>query len=349
MRRKSILLLLISYSMLIPPKAARSADTRLTVQVIDMDSGMPVDRGHVYVMMPLSRTRDQDALREFLDLKFEGLPNRGDNRAGKPRRSGSADILLTRLGAGRHELRGLMPGDYYLTVFVDGYGYELRRIKIGTGDEKLEVRLGRSVALRGWIRDEQGRSLEGAEVTAVWADESVVGLLGDLPVISGGLTPTATTLSSGEFVLDTHIIPNKPFVIQVCYPGLLPYRSALFTGPPGKLLEVELTVPDHQGLDFSGSVVDEEGAPLEGATVRLSRLRTEEGLTGRILDALSTPGLERSSHQRAVTDSNGFFHFRNLYEGNYRITARKSGFKGIAHRHRLEASSNQLRIRLLKK
>jgi carboxypeptidase family protein len=116
--------------------------------------------------------------------------------------------------------------------------------------QSLEIRFGETIRVSGYILDEDGAAVSGANVRAERC--------GALPVVS---TDVAHTDSEGRFYLAS--VPPGPALIRVDkrgYGSVKPYFDLKADAPP-----IEITLgPD---AELAGHVIDAGGQPIAGANV----------------------------------------------------------------------------------
>lgn len=182
-------------------------------------------------------------------------------------------------------------------------GYALRSTILHTaGHEQLadvEIRLDRCSPLRGRVVDEFGAPVENARVRAGFSRRS-----------------TALTDARGEFALDHLDDDEEMWVVFVENEGFTSKQHQI-DGPEERAKPLILTL--ERGLDLEGRVVDENGAPLRGATVYA--------------------GFSPHADPRvnAVSHDDGSFLLRNVSRNEVRVGAELAGFAPHSHEVHLPA------------
>jgi hypothetical protein len=222
-------------------------------------------------------------------------------------------------GAGGFGLGPLPPGRYRVTA--TGEGFTLRRSvsvdlrQPGPG-EAIALELLRGARLLGRVTTPAGAPIAGARVRCAGAEvddlavrAGVLPLAAEAAAMPPGAAPavgdaqSTVTDSRGRFSLDG-LVPGR-YRIAVVHDGYQPLgtEAVVQAGEARDLGALALV----QGFPVRGRVLDEAGAPLEGARVAVSA-----GAGG----ATGLPG--------AVTDGAGQFALA-LAPGRYRVTATAEG------------------------
>jgi uncharacterized surface anchored protein len=119
---------------------------------------------------------------------------------------------------------------------------------------------------------------------------------------AGGGRSSGQTDGDGRYDLEG--LSDGPYEVSVQGQGVGYRKSFQISGDTNG----DIALP---GTSLSGSVRDESGQPIEGADVQAE--------TGQETQAFSV--------KRGVTDSNGSYSIEDLDPGNYRVTARKTGYR----------------------
>jgi len=229
-----------------------------------------------------------------------------------------------------------LPGDTLLAAVLAGSGPDTvgvrvelaRRLPPGAACEQ-DLLVGRGGSLRGWVVDERGRPVPGAEVFGWNLPSHRVGLAAGTPV-------ERRTLSSadGEFTL-TALGPE--FTLAASAPGhaalkllcgrvgegvVIDGTQPSGTAPGGPGEPSALTIVLSPARTIRGRVVDERGLPLAGATVMIP-------MQWNSLEPSFTTALEVSRCsppvRRQVSDSDGSFAFEDCGSAAYLVNVRHPG------------------------
>jgi hypothetical protein len=223
--------------------------------------------------------------------------------------------------SGAFTLGPLSPGSYRLTAARPGY--VLRSAPTvelgGMGGQPPPVLLEllRGARVVGRVTDARGVPAASAHVRCLAsAMDDLTVESGPLPLAaeaaalpSGagralGSTRSATADAHGRFTVED-LIPGR-YRVEVAHPGSEPMRTDELTLAPGERRDLG-TLALRAGFPVEGRVVDEGGAPLEGARVIAARV-----------------GEGDDSGLYAATDGGGAFSLA-LPEGHYRLTASAPG------------------------
>ncbi len=244
-----------------------------------------------------------------------GRPLAGVRLLARGRQGGS---FVARSGAdGRYAMRGLSPQRYTLTADDERFVSWSHPLTLVAGQpESQDVALVRGAALSGRVVDEQGAPIEGARLRLTRSGENVFqafvrSLQGEGAARSG---------RDGTFRA-TRLAPGERQRLDVQHDDFEERTIAGVSLAPGGVRS-GLTIVMRRGLSIRGTVKDENGRPLAGAEVTLSRARTLRAGRGGAQLSLVGPG----SEVRRESGPDGSFAFRGLSAGNYSIAARRSGF-----------------------
>jgi protocatechuate 3,4-dioxygenase beta subunit len=119
---------------------------------------------------------------------------------------------------------------------------------------------------------------------------------------AGGGRSSGQTDGDGRYDLEG--LNDGPYEVSVQGQGVGYRKSFQISGDTNG----DIALP---GTSLSGTVRDESGQPIDGADVQAE--------TGQETQAFSV--------KRGVTDSNGSYSIEDLDPGNYRVTARKTGYR----------------------
>ena len=224
-------------------------------------------------------------------------------------------------GSGAFAIGPLSPGSYRLTSARAGY--VLRRaptvdlVASGAEPPSVLLELLRGAHVTGRVTDARGAPAASAHVRCVAsAMDDLTVESGPLPLAaeaaalpSGagralGTTRSAIADAHGRFTVDD-LIPGR-YRVELAHAGSEPMRTDELTLAPGERRDLG-TLALRDGFPLEGRVVDDSGAPLEGARV---------GAAGGADD--SAAGLY------AVSDGAGSFSIA-LPAGHYRLTASAPG------------------------
>jgi protocatechuate 3,4-dioxygenase beta subunit len=219
--------------------------------------------------------------------------------------SEDGSFVLDNVPPGRLELIVEAPG--YVEGRVPGLLVEEGKTIGG-----VEVALDTGVRLFGRVTGPDGAAVPGVLVSAE-EDRGLVMMTSD----------RTTTDGAGEYAIEAVEPAEKTFIFRK--EGFLTERKTVKLA--GR--EVRLDVRLSRGREVTGTVVDENGVPLAGASVSARSAVQDSGM--RI----------------TRTDSNGAFRFEGLAPGRYTFRAEKSGYvTGEARDIDLDAAMAGVRISL---
>ncbi len=244
-----------------------------------------------------------------------GRPLPGVRLLARGRQGGS---FVARSGAGgRYALRGLSPQRYTLSADDERFVAWSRPLTLVAGQpESQDIALVRGATLAGRVVSEQGLPIEGARLRFTRGGESVVqafvrSLQGEGVARSG---------RDGSFKA-TRLAPGDRQRLDVQHDDFEERTIGGVSLLPGATRS-GFTIVMRRGLSLRGTVKDENGRPLAGAEVTLSRARTLRAGRGGVQMSLVGPG----SDVRRESGPDGGFEFRGLSPGDYSVAARRSGF-----------------------
>lgn len=167
---------------------------------------------------------------------------------------------------------------------------------------------------------EDGQPVAGAELTL----EERRAPTGNVEIRIGGpseLPVAATTDAAGRFRL-TGIDPARPWGLLVKGPGFAPARVDLGALDPRRPLR-DVSVTLEPGHTVTGTLEDEAGRPVPGATVTLSHRARIPGMGGvRVI----SPGGDQGADIEAASDRSGRFTLKGVPEGHFGLTVERAGF-----------------------
>ncbi|HSK76092.1 MAG TPA: carboxypeptidase-like regulatory domain-containing protein [Thermoanaerobaculia bacterium] len=199
---------------------------------------------------------------------------------------------------GAFVFEGVAPGPINLSAMAPRrQNAELQGLEVRAGQElaNVDLVLAPAATIEGRILSPTGRPVPGAEVVVQEAGEN--GMIGFARL-------RATADGDGFYVLDG--VPPGPRTLAASAEG---YRRSV-RDLDVKAGENALDFDLETGLEVSGRVVDDSGAPVAGAQVLLS------------------PGVPSPDMPRMLTDADGVFRFTGLTEGSFLLRATKAGYAG---------------------
>jgi protocatechuate 3,4-dioxygenase beta subunit len=231
---------------------------------------------------------------------------------------GQGGEYLERSGPdGRYSIRGLAPQAYKLTVEDDRFVPWSRTVKVAPGQpETQDVPLSRAATLAGRVVDEEGRPIEGALVQVSRGGENIFRAF--LRSVEG--QGAVRTSRDGSFRA-ARLEPGENQRLDVRHDEYEERSLGGISLSPG-MTRSGVSIVLRRGLSIRGVVKDEEGRPLAGAQVDLSRALTMRGGRGGMEVSFVGPGTE----VRRETGADGRFEFRGLKAGDYGVSARRPGF-----------------------
>ncbi|MFN7134928.1 MAG: carboxypeptidase regulatory-like domain-containing protein, partial [Myxococcales bacterium] len=227
-----------------------------------------------------------------------------------PQRARDGDSA-TSAADGSFRLEGLRPGAYTVDVRHEGFRSESLETKAPARD--VTVVLDRGGGLRGTVLEEDGRPVAGVDVRANALDASNHSSAHARSDARGRFTLEG--LADGEYAL----LATEAVTSDEEEPGVTrtaTARARVRKGTPGDVL-----LRFERGLEISGQVVDEAGAPVDGARVTA----VNAGATRGGADARRAAAEMTMSSARSGKD--GSFTVAWLRPGAYRLTAGKEGFR----------------------
>ncbi len=233
------------------------------------------------------------------------------------RAEGQAAFLGRSGPDGRYAIRGLPPRTWRLSADDDRFVAWSRSVTVAAGQsETQDVPLARAATLAGRVVSEDGTPIEGAIVQVVRGGEAVVQAFIRSLEGEGGVR----TGRDGSFRA-TRLAPGENQRIDVRHED---YEERAIGGLSlaAGTTRSGVTVILRRGLSVRGVVKDDDGRPLAGVEVTLSRARTLRAGRGGVQMSFIGPG----SQVRRETGADGRFEFRGLKAGDYTVSARRPGF-----------------------
>ncbi len=210
--------------------------------------------------------------------------------------SGAARKAVATDPRGEYRLSGLPAGVAFITA--ESSEYPLERVSLTISDEsevtRRDISLRRGATVGGLVLDTSGAPVSGAEVSLAFQ--------------RGKQTLTA---KDGRFTL-TGLPVDRLVRLVAKAEGYVPGRSGDLRMKTGEVFEdVELVLS--QGGRVTGRVLNADGKPAAGATVRL---------------VPTTPGVGLASVPTAVSGPDGRFEVAPVAPGDHKATARLAGTLG---------------------
>ncbi len=256
---------------------------------------------------------------------------------------GDGPISLTAGARGEFRLGPLSPGSYRLSVNQSGLMPLVETFEVDWGqDLDLGVlRVDRGETITGWVRLEEGSTIEGARVVGIPMKIGFLNAGSAVGDVMSGRT-AASTDASGAFKLSGLV--NGPYRLTATYPGRASGIKKDIR-PGGEPVELVLA----RGFTLAGRVVAKAGgAPVPGVRVEAGGVQAETDREGRFL----LEGVVRE-------DSSPSFMFFGMSETNdsresdaserrrsVSIKASKSGYLTARETVRAGEGSPEVRIEL---
>ncbi|MHC5040078.1 MAG: carboxypeptidase-like regulatory domain-containing protein, partial [Planctomycetota bacterium] len=210
----------------------------------------------------------------------------------------------------------LPPGEYTLRMKMRGFVRDPRTprtLVVSSATLRVQVPLSVASRLSGTVRDERGRPVGNAGVTAR---------------IRGGAPVRTVTGGTGMFAMD---VPPGIFRVVVTHPEFAPAFSEPIRAIRGEDPVVDIVLDP--GIPLEGIVETAEGVPIPGAEVRAQRIGPVPELT--------------FFYEAGETDGEGAFRFGHLGEGEHVVAAKGSGFVEGSRRVFVPVKGGPLRVVLV--
>lgn len=192
---------------------------------------------------------------------------------------------------GRFVINDVEAGKVHLTTKLDGYAVEHQTISLHPGETKsVELSLLKPAALRGIVRNPDGRPLAGATVRVLYPVDAPE--VGEIRTTYQWETGQASSDERGGFMISVH--PEKPFIVEASHPDFLTAVSAprqMKSMKKGEALSLGL----ESGVTLSGVLKDADGNAIQGAQVRLIETGARRAIPGFVSDALLDQQLRLAS------------------------------------------------------
>ncbi len=227
------------------------------------------------------------------------------SESGEPVSGAEVELRSTLMWSARTDVEGVAvlsgvgPGWRTLAVRADGYAPASRMITQApsSADKEVEIQLARGASVAGRVLSGQGKPIAGARVWATSVSEP-------FPVIDPRLDAVVTR-EDGTWRMAA--LPAGSFRFSAAAASYAETTSAPFVfdgGTPRDDVELRMD----EGGTIAGRVVDLQGAPVAGATVRATGV-------GRVWWGLA---------RETATDASGAFRLSGLPRRRFEIVARKA-------------------------
>ena len=211
---------------------------------------------------------------------------------------------------GRFRVEGVAPGRLVATVTANGFlRFEERGLEVAPGEDLdgLRFELERGHTVTGRVYDDSGRPLPEARVELVRQSDARL------------LVPRSSATADADGVYELTGVPAGEHSLASQHEGFVRQVRDLTVVEGENRLDFRL----RPGLAVSGRVVDETGAPVDGAEVAL-------------VGHGSMPGLGRGTE---TSDEAGAFRIEGVEPGSYRLMAQKSGFAATTAEEPVEVTA----------
>lgn len=177
------------------------------------------------------------------------------------------------------------------------------------GNFQIDFELEPAVSTSGHIVDSAGQPVSGALIRIVYPGEAP-------PPRDYEETGNVETDSLGRFHLP-FVKSQSRFVLEILKPGLLPAHSQELTARGKPIANIVIPVQLRPGLTLSGRVVDDAGAPVEGAWVRFS-YQADPSVAPSVARASQSETV-RGGYTKAETGPGGRFSVSGLPAAPFRV------------------------------
>ena len=223
---------------------------------------------------------------------------------------------------GRYALKHLAPGEYAVLAKAKDYIYDIRQgvvVKEGETATGVDFRLKRSVSLAGFVRDDTGKRIAGAHVSAFMMNFQKPSLGSDTTAQDGGFRIEG--LSPGGYMITVQKSP---------YPTMM----QLNVQAPDENLELVL----ESGGSIRGVVQDKMSKKPVQAYKIIAEYSTGGFLRGGGMSMMNqNPQYNRSDD---VNSPDGAFFISNLKSGKYNLKVNAQGYSA-GEKSGIRVESNQ--------
>ena len=196
---------------------------------------------------------------------------------------------------GSFVLAGLADGPYRLTARLSGYAETTQQAS--PGGERIEIVLRPGGAITGLVADEDGRPVESFGIDAEPTSRTAGGM-----IVRGGRQRVVDP--QGRFTIED--LAEGTYVVRAETPEMVAGSASGVKVVPGQTTDAGVVRLSRGGV-VRGSVVDNTGAPVPGATI-----------------SVRGPGMEmvfRGDNTAATSDAAGLFEARGVPLGKVDLTA----------------------------
>ncbi|MDH3745670.1 MAG: carboxypeptidase-like regulatory domain-containing protein, partial [Acidobacteriota bacterium] len=233
---------------------------------------------------------------------------RGNNTAGPPPSATTDTDGAFRIdGLGDEPVAVVARNAGFATRMITGFDTESEQPVIDVG----EVVLSPGEEIHGVVRRSSGAAIEGARVNASSGSMKQYMIPWEL---TDDLDQTVATGPDGSFVL-SDLSAAEPQTVSASHDDYLNERVEGVL--PGSEEPIEIVL-DRAGR-LSGRVLNEQGEPIDDATVRARALESRDGLTARWAGRDWARGRSRED---------GSFTVTGVYPGRLEITVEARGYRG---------------------
>ncbi|MEM7262352.1 MAG: carboxypeptidase-like regulatory domain-containing protein, partial [Planctomycetota bacterium] len=269
-----------------------SSGLAISGKVLDV-AGAPIAGAEVTAF--LERVRETAGLQERLQqlLKIQELQS-------------EVGITAVTDSSGEYQLQGLENEHYRLRVIAPRHSPATRRyVRAGSTDVNFALEIGGE--LTGIVRGTDGGPISDADLYIYKQDSEDVDII---EVVLQRLYPPLAAVSTGpggEYVFD-QLGAGMEYRLVTTASGFQPVETQKIVVSTGGSTTLDLSL--EKGKSIAGYVYGPDGAPLEGARVKVN-------LTGA---RSATPQIALTD-QGVQTSAEGYFIFDTLEDGEYRVVA----------------------------